>query len=84
MTVGLEALRRQFKTSVQKLMAKIEAVAHSLLDVFYHLLKNDNLEYHELGGNYFDTLDPIRLRRHLVKRLESLGYMVTLTERKAA
>ena len=62
----------------------IVAVAHSLLDVFYHLLKNDNLEYHELRGNYFDTLDPIRLRRHLVKRLESLGYMVTLTERKAA
>ena len=52
----------------------IVAVAHSLLDVFSHLLKNDHLEYHELGGNYFSTLDPIRLRRHLVKRLESLGY----------
>ena len=62
----------------------IVAVAHSLLDVFYHLLTNDNLEYHELGGNYFNTLDPIRLRRHLVKRLESLGYEVTLAERKAA
>ena len=62
----------------------IMAVAHSLLVVFYHLLNNEHLEYRELGGNYFDTLDPIRLRRHLVKRLESLGYEVTLAERKAA
>ena len=62
----------------------IVAVAHSLLVVFYHLLKNENLEYRELGGNYFDTLAPTRLRRHLVKRLESLGYEVTLAERKAA
>lgn len=38
----------------------------------------------ELGGDYFDVLDPIRLRRHLVKRLESLGYEVTRAERKAA
>jgi transposase len=62
----------------------IIAVAHSLLVVFYHLLKNKSLKYHELGGNYFDTLDPIRLRRHLVKRLESLGYELTLAERNAA
>ena len=62
----------------------IIAVAHSLLVVFYHLLNNKQLDYRELGGNYFDTLDPIRLRRHLVKRLESLGYEVTLAERKAA
>jgi hypothetical protein len=34
--------------------------------------------------NYFDTLDPTRLQRHVVKRLESLGYEVTLAERKAA
>jgi transposase len=62
----------------------ILAVGHSLLTVIYHLLKNPNLEYHDLGGNYFDNLDPIRLRRHLVKRLESLGFEVTLTERTAA
>ena len=62
----------------------IMAVAHSLLIVFFHLLNNEHLQYQELGGNYFDTLDPIRLRRHLVKRLESLGYEVTLAEPKAA
>lgn len=46
----------------------IMAVAHSLLVVFYHLLNNEHLQYQELGGNYFDTLDPMRLRRHLVKQ----------------
>lgn len=60
------------------------AVAHSLLEVIYHLLKNPNAEYQDLGADYFDTLDPKRLCRHLVKRLESLGYEVTLEPRQAA
>ena len=34
----------------------------------------------ELGGNLSDTVDPTRLRRHLIKRLESLGYEVALAE----
>lgn len=60
------------------------AVGHSLLSVFYYLLKDKDLQYQELGGDYFDRLDPSRLRSHLVKRLESLGYDVTLTQRTAA
>lgn len=60
------------------------AVGHTLLGVIYHLLKHPDAVYQELGGNYFDTLDPQRLCRHLVKRLESLGYEVTLRDRKAA
>ena len=60
------------------------AVGHAILEVIYHLLKNPDMEYHDLGGNYFDTLDPERLCRNLVKRLESLGFEVQLTERKAA
>lgn len=62
----------------------IVAISHSLLTVIYHLLKDDSMEYHELGENYFDSLDPIRLRQQLVKRLESLGYEVTLAQRPAA
>jgi transposase len=61
----------------------VVAVAHSLLEVIYHLLKNPQLEYHDLGGNYFDELDPERLSRHLVKRLEKLGYDVDLKRRAA-
>lgn len=55
------------------------AVGHSLLCVIYHMLKDSNLEYYELGPDYFDRLEPQRLRRYLVKRLQSLGYEVTLT-----
>lgn len=53
------------------------AVAHSILVVVYHVL-NSRKPYHELGADYFDRLNPERLTRHLVKRLESLGHRVTL------
>ena len=46
--------------------------------IFYHMRKSD-VEYQDLGVEYFDNLDPERLRRSLVKRLERLGYQVTLT-----
>jgi transposase len=54
------------------------AVGHSLLVIIYHLLKH-HLEYRDLGPDYFDRLEPERLRRYLVKRLQSLGYNVTLS-----
>lgn len=54
------------------------AVAHSLLVVIYHLLKNPKATYEDLGVNWFDQLNPDRLTRHLVKRLEGLGYTVEL------
>jgi transposase len=53
------------------------AVAHSILKVVYHILK-DGRPYQDLGGNYFDRLDPQRLTRYLVRRLERLGLKVTL------
>lgn len=53
------------------------AVGHTILVIIYHLLK-DNVEYKDLGADFFDRLHPDRLRRHLVKRLEGLGYDVTL------
>jgi len=54
------------------------AVAHSLLVIIYHVLKH-NVEYRDLGPDYFDRLEPERLRRYLVKRLQGLGYDVTLS-----
>jgi transposase len=56
----------------------IVAVGHTLLVIIYHLLKYD-VEYEDLGADYFDTREPARLRRYLVKRLEALGFQVTLT-----
>jgi transposase len=53
------------------------AVAHALLGIVYHILKRP-VVYHELGPDYFDRLNPDRSRRKLVKRLEALGFRVTL------
>jgi transposase len=56
----------------------IIAVGHSLLVVMFHVLKH-KVEYQDLGPDYFDRLEPERLRRYLVKRLERLGYHVDLS-----
>jgi transposase len=53
------------------------AVAHTVLVIIYHVLKRRK-PYQELGANYFDRLNPERLTRQLVKRLESLGHKVIL------
>jgi transposase len=55
----------------------LQAVGHSILTIIYHLLKED-VEYADLGADFFDRLEPERLKRYLVKRLERLGYAVTL------
>lgn len=60
------------------------AVGHSILTVIYHLLKDSKLVYNELGAAYFDTLKPERLCRHLVKRLQALGYDVQIRPHSAA
>jgi transposase len=59
------------------------AVGHTLLVIFYHLLKSDE-EYQDLGAEHFDRMEPERLRRYLVKRLEQLGYQVDLKTRDEA
>jgi transposase len=56
----------------------IMAVAHSLLVSIYHMLR-DHQPYHDLGPHYLDQLDQTRLQRQYVRRLEQLGYAVTLT-----
>jgi transposase len=53
------------------------AVAHSLLVVVYHVLRTRK-PYTELGVDYLDQLDAARIERHHVRRLEQLGYTVTL------
>ena len=55
------------------------AVAHSLLVVCYHLIK-EGTEYVDLGVNYSrKAIDPERQAKLLVKRLEKLGFAVTVT-----
>jgi len=56
----------------------VMAVAHTLLVIIYHLLR-DHVPYADLGPEYFDRLDQARVQRHHVRRLEQLGYTVTLS-----
>jgi transposase len=56
----------------------IVAVAHKLLVIAYHMLKNRS-PYKELGGDYFDLLHPEKAARRLSGRLQRMGYTVTLT-----
>jgi hypothetical protein len=58
-------------------------VAHTLLVIIYHILKY-RVNYQDLGAAYFLRLEPDRKKRHLVKRLEQLGYEVQLAEKHAA
>lgn len=58
------------------------AVAHSLIIRIYHVLRQHK-PYVDLGADYFDKLDAERLQRHHVRRLEQLGYDVTITKRSA-
>lgn len=53
------------------------AVAHSLLVVTYHVLRTGR-PYQDLGADYFEKLDATRIVTSHVRRLERLGYAVTL------
>lgn len=53
------------------------AVGHSILGIIYHLLKEE-VEYHDLGADYFTQREPEWLKRYLVRRLEQMGFTVQL------
>lgn len=53
------------------------AVGHSILRIAYVLLSHPH-DYHDLGYDYFDRHAAKTIAKQLVRRLESLGYQVTL------
>jgi len=59
------------------------ALGHTLLVIMYQVLK-DGTTYQELGADYLDRLEPERLTRYFVKRLERLGHQVTLQPKEGA
>jgi transposase len=59
------------------------AVAHSQLCICWELLTHGQC-YQDLGRDYFDRTNEDRVKRQLVKRLEKLGYAVTLDKKNAA
>jgi len=53
------------------------AVGHSILVILYYLLK-EGRQYADLGTDFLDRLEPQRLTRYYVNRLQKLGHKVVL------
>jgi len=53
------------------------ALAHSILVIVYMVMSRQEA-FKELGGNYFDERDRQAVEQRLVRRLEQLGYQVSL------
>ncbi len=57
----------------------VVAVGHAILIICYHMIK-DRSHYYELGNDYFQKRNRDVLIRQSVKRLETLGFTVSLKE----
>jgi transposase len=55
------------------------AVAHSILVISWHLLRDD-ADYDDLGGDYFTRRNTDRQRDRLINQLHNLCYRVTLEQ----
>jgi transposase len=53
------------------------ALAHTLLVIAYHVMRNGTT-YQDLGETYLDERDRTHVVRRSIKRLERLGYKVTV------
>jgi transposase len=73
-------LRSAFYRTAQRAGKKKAAVATArrLLVISYHILK-EGTSFIELGEDYFDLLHRDQTARRLTRRLENIGYKVTLT-----
>jgi len=58
-------------------------VAHAILVIIYHMLK-DGTSYQDLGANYHEKINMKATVKRSVKRLEALGFIVTLEAQKPA
>ena len=48
------------------------------MNAYHLLLQRSHVAIEELGGDYFDKRDRQAVERRLVRRLEGLGYKVSL------
>ncbi|GED33931.1 IS110 family transposase [Brevibacillus centrosporus] len=74
----LGALYRRTAARKGKKRAAI-SVAHAMLRIAYYLLTRKEM-YVDLGEDYFEKQKEHFIVRHSVRRLEKLGYTVTITE----
>jgi len=73
-------LAARYRRLVRRLGNKqkaLVALQHSILTSVWHMLSG-NIDYHELGGDYYLRRDPQRERRRAITALNKLGYVVIL------
>lgn len=78
----LGALYRRTAARKGKKRAGI-VVAHAMLRISYYLLTRKEM-YVDLGEDYFDKQRQQSIVRHALRRLEGLGYSVTITQSDAS
>ncbi|MCP3764681.1 IS110 family transposase [Domibacillus sp. A3M-37] len=78
----LGALYRRTAARKGKKRAGI-SVAHAILKISYYLLTRKEM-YVDLGEDYFDKQKQLSIVRYSIRRLENLGYNVTITEPKVS
>ncbi|HUO38405.1 MAG TPA: IS110 family transposase [Mycobacterium sp.] len=61
----------------------IVAVEHSILIAVWHML-TDDVDYADLGGDYFARLDPERAMHRIVRQANALGFTVLFEPIQAA
>ena len=58
----------------------VVAVGRSILVIIWHLLKDPDARYQDLGSDHYTRhVDPSAKKRSHIRQLEALGYTVTLT-----
>ena len=67
---------RRLAPRIRKRKALV-AVAHSMLTAIWHMFTRD-LDHHDLGADFFEKLNVRGQRTAYVRKLEKLGYEVTL------
>lgn len=58
------------------------AIAHKILVAAYHMLSR-GVGYHDLGEAYLDQIDQAQTAANLKRRLERLGYVVSIQPKEA-
>lgn len=61
----------------------IVALEHSILTAVWHMLTHD-VDYHDLGGDYFTRLDPERAMNRIIRQANALGFTVRFDPIQAA
>jgi hypothetical protein len=61
----------------------IVALEHSILTAVWHMLTHD-VDYQDLGGDYFTRRDPQRAMQRIIRQANALGFTVRFDPLPAA